>query len=177
MEHSTLIRSKRRTLALQIKWDGTLIIRAPLRMPQFLIEQYIESKKHWIEKHQIRLKDRATQRPQKNYSEWEILELKDQLKKYIIPRVRSLWETAHLPPYTGIKITRSERRWWSCSGKNALCFSYRLWEFLSTNPSVIDAIIFHEIAHLKEKNHGKKFWKIVYELCPNYDHIIKNIHY
>lgn len=55
----TLIRTKRRSLSIQIKHDGSLIARAPLRMSIILIDEFIEKKQLWIEKHQKRMKERG----------------------------------------------------------------------------------------------------------------------
>lgn len=46
----TLIRSKRKTLALQISQNGEIFVRAPRLYPKFLIEKFLIQKKEWIEK-------------------------------------------------------------------------------------------------------------------------------
>jgi len=48
MPEYTLIRSSRRTLVLQIKASGLVLVRAPLRMPQRTIEDFVRSKEAWI---------------------------------------------------------------------------------------------------------------------------------
>jgi predicted metal-dependent hydrolase len=50
IEVQQMIRSKRRTLALVVQPDGSLIVRAPLRTPQKTIEEFIENHAEWIEK-------------------------------------------------------------------------------------------------------------------------------
>ena len=191
----TLIRSSRRTLAIQIDRSGTLIVRAPRLYPVYLIERFIESKKSWIQKHIEKAEDRKQKTEQKEYSEAEVHEMKKRLMEYLRVRVPELWEWRWLPKYTSIKITKSERRWWSCSGKNWLCFSYRLAEWLNIPPLVgearwgistvppptppkrgrefIDAVIVHELAHLREKHHQPKFWNLVYSMMPEYESIMR----
>ena len=51
-----LIRSKRKTLALQIADDGHLIVRAPLRMSEKEIKSFIEKSQKWIETHSAKIK-------------------------------------------------------------------------------------------------------------------------
>lgn len=51
----TLIRSKRRSLSLQISKEGMLIARAPMRMNVSIIENFIEQKREWIEKNQKKI--------------------------------------------------------------------------------------------------------------------------
>lgn len=168
----TLIRSSRRSLAIQIDPSGELIVRAPQRMSISVIEDFIMRKHEWIEKHQKKIQNKWQKIEKKNYTEGEVNEMKVRLQRYITHRVRELWEGKNLPPYTNIKITKSEHRWWSCSGKNGLCFSYRLAEYLDRE-EFIDSIISHELAHLREKHHQKSFWNLVYQMMPEYETIMK----
>ncbi len=165
----TLIRSKRRSLSIQIDLGWNLIARAPIRMSIGSIESFILNKIEWIEKHKKRMES-IPQKPILN--EVDIKIQKKNLENYIVPRIHKLWEWKNLPPITSIKITKSERRWWSCSSKNWLCFSYRLFAFIDS--PFIDAIIIHELAHLIEKNHQKSFWDLVNSWMPEYESIMKN---
>ncbi|UCG82117.1 MAG: M48 family metallopeptidase, partial [Dehalococcoidia bacterium] len=63
-------------------------------------------------------------------------------------------------------IIRGQRtRWGSCSQKKNLSFN---WKLMLAPKTVIDYVVVHEIAHLKEMNHTKRFWKIVAEHCPRW---------
>jgi predicted metal-dependent hydrolase len=62
-----------------------------------------------------------------------------------------------------IKNTKS--RWGSCSQKGNLNFNYKI---VLLPPALADYIIIHELCHLKEFNHGPKFWALVSQCCPNY---------
>ncbi len=55
-------------------------------------------------------------------------------------------------------------RWGSCSAKGNLGFSWRL---VMAPPPVLDYVVAHEVAHLLEHNHGKRFWAHVARLCEN----------
>jgi len=59
----TLVRSSRKTLALQIKSGGELVVRAPHRTPLREIEDWIFKKQRWIERHQRRFLERAEAAP------------------------------------------------------------------------------------------------------------------
>lgn len=65
-----------------------------------------------------------------------------------------------------ITITSAWQRYGSCSSTNALSFSWRL---LMAPYPVIDYIIIHELAHIKEKNHSRKFWAYLESLMPEYE--------
>jgi len=62
-----------------------------------------------------------------------------------------------------IKDTRS--RWGSCSSKGNLNFSWRL---MLAPVAILDYVVAHEVAHLKELNHSPAFWAHVATLCPDF---------
>jgi predicted metal-dependent hydrolase len=66
-----LTRSKRRTIALIIERDGTLTVRAPMRVPQALIQQFIHEKTDWITRTREKLKS-IMQTPARQYTDGEI---------------------------------------------------------------------------------------------------------
>ena len=67
--------------------------------------------------------------------------------------------------FTKIKIKDNSTRWGSCSSKGNLNFSLYLVAFPM---DVIDYVVVHELAHLKEFNHSKKFWEIVRNIDQDY---------
>ena len=67
--------------------------------------------------------------------------------------------------YTRLTIRGQKTRWGSCSRKGNLSFN---WKLLMAPEPVIDYVIIHELAHLKEMNHTKRFWAIVDEYCPQW---------
>jgi predicted metal-dependent hydrolase len=67
--------------------------------------------------------------------------------------------------HRGMRITNARCRWGSCSGDNRLAFS---WRIVMASLSVIDYLLIHELAHIKEKNHSKHFWCLVESVMPDY---------
>ncbi|MDI9570954.1 MAG: SprT family zinc-dependent metalloprotease [Pseudomonadota bacterium] len=65
-----------------------------------------------------------------------------------------------------VRISEARSRWGSCSADNRLAFSWRL---MMAPSAVIDYVVVHELAHLREKNHSPRFWALVGELCPDYE--------
>lgn len=57
-------------------------------------------------------------------------------------------------------------RWGSCTADGTLSFSWRI--MMAPRP-VIDYLVAHEVAHLREMNHGPRFWALCRELCPRTD--------
>ncbi|MCP3965766.1 MAG: M48 family metallopeptidase [Lentisphaerae bacterium] len=64
-----------------------------------------------------------------------------------------------------VKINSANRRWGSCTCQGALNFPWRL---VMCPPEIIDYVIMHELAHLKEMNHSAKFWYEVQKMCPDF---------
>ena len=67
--------------------------------------------------------------------------------------------------YKRIVIRGQKTRWGSCSHKKNLSFN---WKLMMAPEPVIDYIIIHELAHLKEMNHSKRFWELVAQHCPRW---------
>jgi len=63
-------------------------------------------------------------------------------------------------------LVRNQRsRWGSCSRRGTISLNWRL---VQTPPAVRDYLVLHELAHLKEMNHSRRFWNEVARLCPNF---------
>ena len=60
-----------------------------------------------------------------------------------------------------IHIRDTKSRWGSCSSTGTVSFSWRL---IMTPPKILEYVVAHEIAHLKEMNHSASFWHVVDEL-------------
>lgn len=67
--------------------------------------------------------------------------------------------------YNKVFIKDQKTRWGSCSSQGNLNFNYRL--VMAPLP-VIDYLVTHELAHLAEMNHSKRFWSLVERVCPEY---------
>jgi len=65
-----------------------------------------------------------------------------------------------------IRLKDTSSRWGSCTSDGSLSFS---WRIMMAPPPVINYLVAHEVAHLREMNHGPKFWKLCRELCPDTD--------
>jgi predicted metal-dependent hydrolase len=67
--------------------------------------------------------------------------------------------------YGRVAIKEQKSRWGSCSRVGNLNFNWRL--LLAPLP-VLDYVLIHELAHLKELNHAPAFWQLVASACPDY---------
>jgi len=160
-----LIRSRRRTLALEILRDGTLAVRAPQRITLEFINKFIEQRRRWIERNQRAAKERVRSASQMEpKSEEEIEKLKEVANQKIYERVSYLASLMGLS-HGRIRITNAKSRWGSCQKNGNLTFSWRL--VMAPWP-VIDYVVIHELTHLLEHNHSRRFWERVRRVYPEY---------
>jgi predicted metal-dependent hydrolase len=94
------------------------------------------------------------------FSNW----YKREAKEKIMDRVNCHSNRFQLFP-EGIKISSARSRWGSCSRDNRLSFS---WRIIMASLRVIDYILIHELVHIREKNHSKKFWDYLESVLPDY---------
>ena len=86
--------------------------------------------------------------------------LKAEAKREIGTRARA--KAARLDrPVAAVTLRDTRSRWGSCSGAGRLAFSWRL---IMAPEFVLDYVVAHEVAHLREMNHGPRFWKLCKEL-------------
>ena len=162
-----VIRSGRKTMAVQIKQDGTAVIRLPYRASESDMKALLDKSAGWILKHIAEIqKERAESREgPEPLSVEQIKNLADAAKKYIPGRVEHYSGKIGVS-YGRITIRCQKTRWGSCSSKGNLNFSCLL---MLTPPEVIDSVVVHELCHRKEMNHSKKFYDEVYRVFPDYD--------
>ena len=87
----------------------------------------------------------------------------DRAAKEIKPRVIAMSELLGRKP-ARISMRDTRTRWGSCSSAGNLNFSWRL---VMAPESVLDYVVAHEVAHLRELNHGSRFWTLVDTLCED----------
>jgi hypothetical protein len=72
---------------------------------------------------------------------------------------------AHQLPVQRVLVRNQRSRWGSCSRRGTISLNWRL---VQTPPCVRDYLVLHELAHLTEMNHSRRFWAEVERLCPSY---------
>jgi predicted metal-dependent hydrolase len=201
-----IIRSRRRTIALEVTPDATLIIRAPYHLSHASIEEMIQQKSTWILRKLDEMKKRPAS-PCHQYAEGEMFlflgrsyplqivenrnitversdrlyvsslikpDIRNHLKRWYSEeaykeiKARCMWfsmKTGHVP--TSIRITDARQRWGSCTHKGGLNFSWRL---IQAPPDIVDYVVVHELVHISQPDHSKKFWNKVKEILPDYVH-------
>lgn len=152
-----IIRANRKSLSLKIDRDGTIVVRAPRFVFQKTINNFIQKNRGWIEKQRQAQQDSILDPNQ-------VSEYKREARDIIIPRVAEFADKYGFT-YNSVKITSAMTRWGSCTSKKNLNFTYRL----ALAPGrVRDYVIVHELCHLRQMNHSKKFWSEVEAIMPDY---------
>lgn len=154
MSTYTLIRARKRTLSLQVNARGELIARAPYLMPKFLIDRFVNQKSHWVEKRRHELSKPRAPRVE-HFSE-------DSLKKHIQAEIKVYSQQMGLRP-AGLRFTHVNSYWGTCAPTGVLSFNLAL---RFTPPDAVSYVVVHELAHLRWKGHGKRFWDMVQKYYP-----------
>lgn len=171
MDHTdyeiTLIRSRRKSLAIEITPELQVVVRAPARMPVREINAFVQEKDDWIRAHLQRMAEKK--RLQEQYREQalskeELQELATQAMKLIPQKVHYYAQIIGVT-YGRITIRNQRTRWGSCSGKGNLNFNCLL---LLMPEEVLDYVVVHELCHRKEMNHSARFWEEVEKILPDY---------
>ncbi len=160
-----IIKSKRKSISIEINRDLCIIVRAPILMSNRKINEFINEKSEWINKHFEIVRNRiASENAVPKFTDDEIKSLTDDAKQIIPQRVNHFAEIIGVK-YNRISIKHQATRWGSCSAKGNLNFNCLL---VLCPPEVRDYVIIHELCHLKELNHSQKFWNEVARYCTDY---------
>lgn len=162
----TLIRARKRSLSLQVNAKGEVVARAPLFMPKFLIDRFVKEKSAWVEK---RIKEMSKPKETKveHFTE-------EDLKIFIEKEVKKYSKQMELFP-SGVRYTNVRSYWGTCSPTGLLSFNLAL---RFTPAGAVTYVVVHELAHIKWRGHGKRFWDLVtkhYEQTKEMRSILRKI--
>lgn len=166
-EKIAVIKSSRRTMSMEVRPDGSILVRAPFRASAEEIGNFVCSHKSWVEKQRIRIRKRAAGirlADQNPLSPEDIRLLADQALRELPPRIAAYAGQMGVT-YGRVTIRNQKTRWGSCSSKGNLNFNCLL---MLTPREVQDYVLVHELSHRKEMNHSPKFWAVVEEVLPDY---------
>lgn len=165
--------------------NPTLIqIKTNIYYTLYEAKDLIQKKMTWIENSIIRLEEKNINEDEflylgvrKKLEDFKIKNIdtfyKKEIIKYLPDLVDMYSKKMNLIP-TSIKYRKNKRTWGSCNYKNGLNFNILLMKFPI---ELMEYVVIHELAHIKHKNHSKKFWDLVEEFCPDYkqrEKIFKN---
>lgn len=163
----TVIRSNRKTVAIQVNSDLSVTVRAPRSASEKDIEEILKKKEAWISKHIEKMKktkERLEAEPTEKLTREKVIALAEEALKVIPERVEYFAKVIGVT-YGKITIRNQKTRWGSCSSKGNLNFNCLL---MLAPPEVLDYVVVHELCHRKQMNHSKAFWSEVEKVLPDY---------
>ena len=157
-----LIRSDRRTLALEITREGQVLVRAPHQATQDQIDEFVTARRDWLSSRLQRVRDHLAAHPTPDAAQTQALRAK--ALEVLPERVRYYGARMGLQPVS-LTITGAKTRFGSCSSRGRISFSWLLMQYPR---EAIDYVVVHELAHLVHQNHSPAFYRLVASVLPDY---------
>ena len=161
-------------MVLEVRLDGSVIVRAPQRTSPALIRRFVEDKAEWIRTKQRSMElRRAQEEKRKQESGQDKLPpiTDEQVRKLADAAVRDLpqraryWAPKVGVTYGRITIRNQKSRWGSCRSKGNLNFNCLL---MLAPEGCRDYVVIHELCHRKHMDHSPEFWAEVERVMPDY---------
>lgn len=164
---ATSRRAKRMRLAVYC--DGSFVATRPRGLSASAVEEFILKNSDWIisKIEYFRSFGRGFLSRNKN----DYLKHKNQAREFISEKVER-YNQYYGFKFNQINIRSQKTRWGSCSSKGNLNFNYKI---LFLPEKIADYIVVHELCHLKEFNHSRKFWELVAKTFPEYKELRKRL--
>lgn len=157
-------------MKLAVYRDGSVVVTTPLGAYERLAERFVHEKSAWLFS-RINFFQQHPQQPTARGTRQDYLKYKHAALALLSQKVEHFGRAFGFL-YHRISVKNQQTRWGSCSKKGSLSFNYRIL-FLSEEAQ--DYIVAHELCHLKEFNHSKKFWALVAQVSPNHKQIRREL--
>lgn len=162
------VNRRSRSIRLTIHYDGRFVATHPYSVSEKDVVSFIVERSSWILKHINAGAQRgfSTRSTAHSFSKF-----KGEAQKYIRKRVKYFNQIYNFN-FNRVYVKNHKAQWGSCTRKRNLNFNFRIL-FLPARLS--DYIIVHELCHLGEFSHSKRFWKLVATVLPHYKHLEKEL--
>jgi len=144
--------------------DNQVIVKAPLRLNEKYIKEFINKKSKWIYENLEKSKKVQTV---KNIEQQDI----DRLSKIVQKNVEKYSEKLGVRP-NKVRIKNIRYAWGSCSSKRNISINMQLAKKAGKE---IEYVVLHEMCHLVYMNHSKQFWDLVEKHMPDYKEYKKQL--
>ena len=160
-------RSSRKSIGLEVRTAGEVIVRIPNRLSDKRLKEFIESHKTWIFQKIALIKQKKESKKELRVPAWDTLSdmEREKIKEKISHRIQYYSKKMQVE-YQRVTIRNQKTRWGSCSSKGNLNFNYRLFYLPE---ELLDYVMVHELAHRRHMNHSPQFWQEVETYCPDYE--------
>lgn len=153
---------KAKNLRIRIDYEGNILATIPYGIDESLADNFIKEKRSWIER---KINDFEKNRRNIVFkgTRKDFLECKNQSLSFVKARI-DYFNNTYGFRFNKITVRDQKTRWGSCSQKGNLSFNYRII-FLPEN--IADYLVVHELCHLRELNHSKRFWDLITRSIPD----------
>ncbi len=164
MEYTVRISKRSRSLRISVRPDGRVTVTKPSFIPDIMVRRFVARHTAWIESKQTQFKKRPVPLLGK-LSKRDYAAHKEKARALVHERIAH-WNSFYKFQIGTIRIGNQKSRWGSCSARKNLNFNYKI-VFLPKE--LADYVIVHELCHLRELNHSKRFWDLVGEQIPEWE--------
>jgi predicted metal-dependent hydrolase len=160
----TFRRSKR--IRLIVHRGGDVVLTRPYWVTVQQAERFLMEKFEWLLE-KVDVMRRKKRHFLEQGSEQDYRRMKDEVLKTVHRKLRR-FNKAYGFEYGKVAIRNQKTRWGSCSRQGNLSFNYKIGLLPDR---CMDYIIVHELCHLKEFNHSRRFWNLVAQTIPDHEEI------
>ena len=170
VEYTLRVSKRAKRMRLAIYCDGNFVVTVPQGIDLNMVERFIVGKSRWI----INKLDYFKSFRNKIFTKTnkaDFLKYRQQAQLFSESRIQ-FFNKLYQFKFNKINIKNQKTRWGSCSKKGNLNFNYKI---ALLPQHIADYMIVHELCHLVEFNHSRKFWNFVQKLVPDYLEIRKEL--
>lgn len=157
-------------MRLAVYGDGSVVVTQPYHLKETASEKFLRQKSRWLFS-KIKFFSQLPKREIIHYSKVDYLKYKESAYRLVTDRL-AYYNRLYRLSFNRINIRNQKTRWGSCSIKRNINFNYKI---LFLDQKTQDYIIVHELCHLKECNHSKRFWTLVEKIFPDWRAIKKEL--
>ncbi|MCK5460223.1 M48 family metallopeptidase [Candidatus Parcubacteria bacterium] len=169
VEYILKISKRSKRMRLTVYCDCSFVVTKPIGLSESIVEKFIAQKSDWI---LLKLEYfKKFKRGSFKDSSGNYLKHKAAAFEFVNKKVVHLNRIYNFR-FNKISVRNQKTRWGSCSIKGNMNFNYKI---LFLSEYIADYIIVHELCHLEEFNHSRKFWNLVAKTVPNYLEIRKQL--
>ena len=150
-------------MRLAVYSTGEVVLTAPWNLALKQLEDFVRAKTPWVfkkleyfKKHPVVVRARAHRA--------EYIKHKPAAEELVKQKLE-FWNRHYQLRYSQVRVKNHTTRWGSCSKKGGLNFNFKI---VHLPERLADYLVVHELCHLREFNHSKRFWSLVGETVPDY---------
>ena len=160
----TFIKSKRRTIGITVKPDGSVILRAPNSCSKKRAEEFLLRNLDWVEKARARMLAKTQKELPEPFTEEELREIRQRAKS-ILPAMTKEIAGEIGVGFRAVHVRLQKSRWGSCSEQGNINLNGLL---VLLPESVMRYVVVHELCHRRQMNHSNAFWAEVAKYQPTF---------